>query len=302
MTGKAEKTLILSVAYPGVEGYLSDYSASLQDQTHQDFDLLILNDGVSTEIRGNLPPQAKVIEVEQGKTPAEIRFQGLSFALDNHYDYLIFSDTDDYFSENRVGDSIAGLKEYDFVYNRLRTVTDGGGEGREVLGAYPPGCAGYESILERNLFGLSNTAVTVKVLEGIYIPGELIAVDWWIFTILLLRGCRGGYVKDAVTYYRQSDDNTVGMGRLLTEERLKLEIEAKRLHYRNLSAYCERNGLNKEGAVFRKKLSEMEELKARVENAEFRERYLGTINKNFKEIFTGWWSEILSIGEWENYA
>lgn len=294
--------LIIGVIYPGVERFLPDYVASIQKQIHTSFALLILDHGAGEDVRKTLPPETILIEVDKEATTAEVRSAGIDFAISAGYDYLIFSDTDDYFSESRVGASIAGLGKYDFVYNRLQVVTDGAEEVQPEVGGYPAECTGYELILDRNIFGLSNTAAAVKALGDIDIPGELIAVDWWIFTILLLMGYKGGYVKEAVTYYRQSDDNTVGMGRLLTEKRLEVGIKVKRIHYGNVAVFCSKNDLTDEAALFKAKSREIEELEMKLKQKSFRERYIQVINKNFAEIFIGWWSEILPIKEWKNYA
>lgn len=297
-------TLLIGVIYQGVEKYLTDYCKAIEFQDTNDFDILILND----KYRDNFPLDSgriRIVNIEDKLTPAEIRMLGIKYALENNYKYVVFSDTDDYFSSKRISSSKKKLPKFDFVYNNLILINESGRIINESYSNYLKIKKEYNSYLDlvdRNLFGLSNTAVRVEKLKNLYIPKETIAVDWWIFTLLLLNGCKGGLVEEAKTYYRQSENNFMGFGKKLDEKRLRLGIKCKINHYKNVKIYCDKNSLGKEEKIYSNKLAEMEKLNREIRNPVFRKRYIKIINKNYDEIFSGWWSEILPIDEWRKYA
>jgi len=270
------ETLILGCVYPGVESYMEDYLNSIWKQTHQDFDLLILGNGPALELR----------------------LKAIAHAVLEGYKYLVFTDTDDFFSSNRVRLSLTWLqKGYDFVFNEIELVGILGDTlEHNVLQriGVEKEYGNVDAIIDRNIFGLSTTAVKVECLRGLEIPKNIIALDWWIYTMLLLGEHQGKFLKNAITYYRQTGDNLVGMGGSLDEKRLKRGVEVKSLHYENAALY--------EGsAIFKRKRGDTRLLEKKLEDDVFKKKYIEVINKNMKEIYNGWWSEILSLGEWEKY-
>lgn len=278
---------------------------SIQTQTEQNFDLLLLNDHFGEVIYKKLSRYTILMDIEDGITPAEIRFRGISYGVQNKYKRIIFTDTDDYFSDNRIEASIRKLKKYDFVYNEIDLVDSD----KNNLQFNYMGRIGIESeyrnisdMVDKNLFGLSNSAIASAELRDIYIPREIIAVDWWIFSILLLKGCKGGFIANAKTYYRQSDQNIVGVRTKLNAKRLQIGVKVKLIHYKNIINYCNQSKLEKEKEIYNAKLEEMIELNEGITNSPFRRKYIDVINRNYDDIFRGWWSEILPIGEWEKYA
>ena len=57
--------------------------------------------------------------MEAGKNPIENREKGINYCINQGYDILIFGDSDDYFSRNRVEKSIELLSKYSIVVNDL---------------------------------------------------------------------------------------------------------------------------------------------------------------------------------------
>jgi len=208
---RKNNALLIGVIYPKVQKYLADYCGSIKSQDMNEFDILILNDGFT----GGFPLKNKRIaniDIKNNLTPAEIRMLGIKYAIENNYKYVIFSDTDDYFSSNRISVSINKLEKYDFVFNELYLIN----EKKDVIQeSYYNNMlkkieyTDYLEIINRNLFGLGNAAVKVNRLKDLFIPIEIIAVDWWIFSILLLNKCKGGFIKEAITYYRQHNNNFI---------------------------------------------------------------------------------------------
>jgi hypothetical protein len=300
---RKNNALLISVIYPKVKKYLVDYCKSIKSQDINRFDILILNDGFT----GEFPLKNKritIIDIKSKLTPAEIRMLGIKYAIENDYKYVIFSDTDDYFSSNRISVSINKLEKYDFVFNELYLIN----EKKDVIQkSYYNNMikkieyTNYLEVINRNLFGLGNTAVKVNKLKDLFIPKEIIAVDWWIFSILLLNKCKGGFIKEAITYYRQHNNNFIGISKKLNKTILMKGIKVKQIHYKNLLIYCENHKMKEATEIYYKKLEEINTLNKYIKDDIFCERYIEIINKNCKKIYSGWWSDILPIKEWRKY-
>ena len=50
------------------------------------------------------------------------------------------------------------------------------------------------------------------------------------------------------------------------------------------------------------KKEEIQDLKFALEESYFRDRYMEVVNANIDRIHRGWWSEIVSLNDWEKYA
>ena len=51
-----------------------------------------------------------------------------------------------------------------------------------------------------------------------------------------------------------------------------------------------------------KQIKKVSELKKALQNIKFRKKYINTINFNLKSIYNGWWSEILTLNQYQFYA
>lgn len=70
-------------------------------------------------------------------------------------------------------------------------------------------------------------------------PSDLAAVDWYFFTLLLLKNKIAIFTNETVTYYRQHSQNLVGLKKLDIES-YKRGIEVKKKHYKCLSIVSDR--------------------------------------------------------------
>lgn len=299
------KTLVLAVVHHAVERYIDDYIDSLKSQKDSFFDLLILNDNLDKNIRSKFNYDLNLINIERKLTPAEIRYMGITYGIKHNYKYLIFSDIDDYFSDNRVEFSKKTLKNFNFVFNEINLIT----HDKKLIESnmlsklnVKPIYSTYHDIIDKNIFGLSNTAVNLDKIKEIYIPKEIIAVDWWIFTLLLLKKNEGGFIKECITYYRQTNDNLTGMAKPLNQKRLFLGIKVKKTHYENIIRFCEKNRFTEAIYIYKQQLKNILEMSSKIENKDFCKKYIYLINKNIENIYRGWWSDILTLDQWSNYA
>lgn len=296
------KTLLVGVVFPGVEKYLDDYLYSLNNQTDKYFDILIINDGVKREALNKFQYYTN-IDINSKLSPATIRQLAYNYAIQNEYSNLIFSDTDDFFSNNRIKIIKTYLQNYDFVCNDMTLVDENKNTLKDFFLSEFISYHEFnnlDSLINKNLIGLGNSAIKLNRKLNINIPENIIAVDWFIYTVLLLNNCKGVFTNETLTFYRQYNDNLVGVSNKLSEQRLQLGIQVKTLHYDEITKYCKKLKLPEE-KLFSKKHFEMTELKSALQITSFKDRYINLINANFDKIYCGWWSEILTLKEIMEY-
>ena len=292
-------TLLIGVVFDGVKPYLNKYIESLNNQSTTNFDLLILDDGYEEDIPDN-KINNHVINILNNQTPAQIREFGINYAIKNNYKNIIFTDTDDYYSKNYVESLTPGLKNHDFVYSNIVPV-DNKGISINNYFSLPHETKRYEQVIKYNFIGLGCSAVRSEIIREINIPSDIIAVDWFLYTTLLLNGFAGKLVENASVYYRQHYNNTVGGLKQLDRVRLLKGIDIKEKHYRYIYNYCLENGYNSAAKEYDLKYHEILKLKSMLKEKKFLKKYINIINMNMGEIYNGWWSEIITLKEFEKY-
>jgi glycosyltransferase involved in cell wall biosynthesis len=197
------------------ERFLHDFFNTLNKQTYKEFDIVVVNDGYEDfkNIKLKYVNDLNIIELTFSGTPSKNREYGINYCIENNYDVLIFGDSDDYFSDNRVELSLNTLKENDIVVNDISLFNDTGiYEERYISNRLNDNSKiSYEYIQNKNIFGLSNTAIKLDILEEVVFDEDLLAVDWYLYKGLLKNGCSSLFINKAITYYRQYEGNAVGL-------------------------------------------------------------------------------------------
>lgn len=227
-------TVVYQAAWP----YKEEFIQSVNGQTEQDFEVLIINDGIDEkEIEGfKSALQKKVTVVEAGKNSSisEIRKTLLTEAKRADIGLLVLSDFDDVFDRNRVEKSVLAVEnDVCIYYNNLKTF-----DGNVVFQHLPTQVKHYKDILEHNFLGLSNTALKMDLIDMDFIQ-ELKEVktnvfDWYLFSRLLVEGKRGKLVEGSYTYYRIVGNNIAGLTSQ-NSDAYKKELKIKKEHYKLLS-------------------------------------------------------------------
>ncbi|MDQ7060728.1 MAG: glycosyltransferase [Sulfurimonas sp.] len=185
-----KKIAFLTTIFPMKKEYLIDFFNSLQNQTINKFDIIVVNDGYNDfdKIKMHYGNNLNIIELKYSNSIAKNREYGINYCIENNYDILIFGDSDDYFDENRVEKSIELLKTNDIVVNDLSLFNENAIYEKKYISnrIENNSIINIEFIRDKNIFGLSNTAILLKNLDKISLYDDLIAVDWYIFTLLLL--------------------------------------------------------------------------------------------------------------------
>lgn len=281
---------LFTVIYPGCEPWLPRFFESVIGQTRDDFDLMILNDGLAgAEHVIPVAPNRLQLLPASG-TIAKVRQQGIDLLIESDYEKIIFADADDYFSENRIEKAVEALAEADIYVNDLTAVDDAGNVIKEH---YFTGRLGkkkeidLEMILDKNIMGLGNTSVRSSALEPVEIPADTIAADWLIFTKLMLTGRKAIFNNDSVTYYRQHEQNTAGFKTLRPDRILRsLKVQEQQASY-----------FAPQSEIHRERLKKIYLLKQYLgESDKHLDNYLETIEDLLPEQ-PFWWEEIKTLDE-----
>ena len=213
----SENIAFLTTIFPMKEDYLYDFFNSLNRQTFKDFDVVVVNDNYKnfSKIKEKFS-DLNIKELKYSGTPLRNREHGINFILDNDYDIVIFGDSDDYFSFNRVEVIIEKLIHYDIIVNDLSVFNEKRIYKKKYLSHRIKNNTEItiDFVKDKNIFGMSNTALRVKSLGNIIYDSELIALDWYIFSLALLKSGVALFTNETQTFYRQYDENTVGIGKL----------------------------------------------------------------------------------------
>lgn len=281
------KVLFFSVIYPGVELFLYDFFHSLEMQTNDEFFLVLVNDGVgdiSHYVEGF--DASRIAVLNSGGSPAENRMIGIRHAIEVGAEYIVFGDSDDFFSNNRVDICVELLDAgWDIVVNDLTIVNS---EGKildlDYLSKRIEGGAEirFPLIRSKNCFGLSNTAVRTLHLKEFTSPHDLVALDWYLFSTLLLHRRRAVFTADATTHYRQHSANTVGVG-ALEEEGIIRQLDAKVRHYKAMGEISDQY---EDGAWYERTLEQLQN------NPKLIPGYVNYLKKNAVKNPL-WWENIL---------
>jgi len=209
-----KKIAFFSTIFLENKKYIPDFFNSLVNQTYSLFDVVIVNDGYDEQEQ--LIEQyssLNIVILEAGKNPIENREKGINYCIEQGYDILIFGDSDDYFSRNRVEKSIELLSKYSIVVNDLSLFDDSGlyeyNYISNRLNNYTE--INYDFIKNKNIFGLSNTALNINILGLVKFNKEIIALDWVLYKNLLKNGNTAIFTNETTTYYRQYDKNLLGL-------------------------------------------------------------------------------------------
>ena len=68
-----------------------------------------------------------------------------------------------------------------------------------------------EFINDKNIFGMSNTAIKLKNIKKVSFNDNIIAVDWYFFKAILKQGLQAVFTNETESFYRQHENNMVGL-------------------------------------------------------------------------------------------
>ena len=206
----------LTTIFPTKNRFLLEFFNSLNIQDFVHFDIIVVNDGYNYlhNIK-NKYPNLSILELPYSSTHAKNRQFGINFCISHGYDILVFGDCDDRFAKNRISKSVELLSsgDNDIVVNDLTTFNHSGIIDTKYLSNRIKNntVINYNFIMDKNIFGLTNTALNITILEQVIFDESLVAVDWFLFKKLLKIGHKAIFTNETITYYRQHPTNLVGL-------------------------------------------------------------------------------------------
>lgn len=231
--------VFFSVVYSKALPYLQDVRDSALAQTRKDFDVVLVNDSCDkAQLKEIFSPLNVTILDPDGGFSGN-RTQGINYARNYGYKYIFFCDADDSFTSNRYERTIAEFErsKADILVCNLNIANE---QCQPFLKDYfskeipEDRWIDADFLKDKNIFGMSNTAIRLDALtEEIHIP-ETTIVDWLLFTTLLLKGLKAKYITDSMVNYRQYSFNMIGINRFDVASFRRL-AGLKSNHYRLLT-------------------------------------------------------------------
>lgn len=188
-----------------------------------------------------LAPYAQSLEITLVPTPAGTSISGVrnrlfeKARLDTSV-FLIFLDMDDVLAPEGIRLHLECLERADISYGDMELIDC---EGQPLPGSLyanasiPEQVSSVDALLQRNFFGLSNTAIRRAVLDKLpgMVPEHLIATDWWFYTALINAGCTACKTSAPVGSYRQHGFNILGSNPAADISNLAKRCKIVRDHY-----------------------------------------------------------------------
>ena len=208
------KIAFLTTVFLKNEKFLNSFFNSLSAQTYKNFDLVIVNDNFKNlDFYKDLYSNLNIIDINSSNTPAKNREVGINYCIDQNYEVLVFGDSDDYFKDNRIEKLLEFLIKADVVVNDLSLFDDNGVYEKNYLSNRLKNLdiIDLKFIKDKNIFGMSNTAIKLKNIKKVSFNYNIIAVDWFFFKRILKKGCKAIFTNETETFYRQYKNNTIGL-------------------------------------------------------------------------------------------
>jgi glycosyltransferase involved in cell wall biosynthesis len=297
-----KKNVVFTVFHEGIASYIKDFIQSVNKQTNTDFELLILNDGIEdiNKYIDILDVHYCVVNVPKNSTIAEVRNYGLELCKDK-YENIIFADADDVFADERIELSLKHLEQYEVIINNMCLIdADVQIIKKSLYKELFNKSIQFEDIIDKNYFGLSNTAIKGKFIkEMLPIPPDLKAVDWWIFSIVLYYSKKVFFIDEELTFYRQHQSNIIGSNKNFNLDYVRRALAVKVTHYKSMDLYFTDIKENVIASIYTKKYNCFLIIQERLlANKNFENKYIKYLEDN-KPSSEAWWAEILEYNTME---
>jgi hypothetical protein len=272
------KFALVTVIFPDIKEFFSEFAESLRNQTDQNFQLFILNDGCNLSDFDLTGFEYTILSA--GGSITKNRERLISEAFKQKYEWIVFADADDWFEVNRI-EVIRGLtRNYDIIANDIAPFSNeqySDPKFEKILGKFRQ--IDLNFIFDKNLFGLSNVACRTKFLKDLVIPPEIIAVDWYLFSKALQAGAKACFTSLTKTYYRQWEKNIIGIDKI-SDKAISTGVRAKYFHFKYMSDSDPR---------YLEDLSWLQNLYSNIENDDFN-TYAFKVRQ--AGLTTFWWENI----------
>lgn len=230
----AERLVVYTTWYPGVEPYLDAWGRSLRAQTDPFFRLVVGVDGISPGewvSRLGLDGRARWVIAPSGASPARVRQTALERVIEDA-DEVVFVDSDDILEPSRVAAAREGLAAFDVVGCALKLADETGADLGETFGP----AAGNDvaaDLPHYNVFGFSNSAYRTGTLRAcLPIPDGCVLIDWLLATRAWAFGARLAFDATPRMIYRQGASSATRVSPPFSPRRVLEATDLVLGHYR----------------------------------------------------------------------
>ena len=279
------KTVIVTVIYPQVMQFCSDFVSSVNQQSDRNFDLLIVNDSVECPEAILEHLQVDWFLLDATGTPAQLRKFAIHHAVEKNYDIIIFADADDVMGKNRVEVVKQYLINNKIIFNELKLFHDCINKAAPYLSKrfIDGDIVTLQDLDNSNCMGLSNTSLKTEVIRDILnlIPDNIKVFDWLFFNRVLAVGYEAIFTSKTTTYYRQHHNNMAAPFTLTNDSIIKA-VEFKFDHF------CSLRDL---GPWYEKQAIAFGQLREILKEDSFIVQYCEAVRKNSSK-YPLWWEPI----------
>jgi hypothetical protein len=238
------KFAIATAAYPTRPVFVAQFIQGVADAAGTRPVQLVMAVEQGFDVASMLPPRPTNVALDlrpatRATTPAGLRRLMIDAVRESNSEIAVFCDFDDRLAPAALDLHAGALASADMSYGEMRIVDE---VGRPLGGNFPRASSmpdqldKVDPLLSRNFMGFSNTAVRCNALSAsLAIPDDLVAADWWFFTMLLATGRRGGRTASAVADYRTYSQNVLGANASNSIEVLRKRAEIAQRHYAAVS-------------------------------------------------------------------
>ena len=282
---KKKHIAVVGVLHPFVQDFLRQYLNSLSKQTFVDFDLILFNDGLRDKriFKDFLNLNIEINNIKG--TPSQNRKSIVDYLKNSQYEYIVFTDCDDYLSKNRIEISLIKLEKSKIVFNDLNLIK----KNKKTKFNYFSNRISNEEyfsladLYNFNILGFTNTSLKKEVLKNVsFLRNDIEVFDWYFWTTILCKEEAALFTNETVTNYRIHSANTAGLPQSLSKKLIIQGVNVKKNHYQAFS---------KTNRNFKKLYETFNYIHIMLEHKEWQEQYI----KNLKEDKVQnpfWWENI----------
>lgn len=278
---------IFTVVHQGSFKYFGSFLSSLSRQTVANFELFIVNDNCDNlELERLLSSFRNIININFINYSGNLlqnRIVGLDEVKKHNYEIIIFCDSDDILSNDRVERSIAHHKNSDIVIGDLVPFVDEN-QIAELIGIWSSrlGNKFYfdQSFLKfQNIAGFGNSSIKSWLLSKFHFNYENpLAPDWFFFDNIMRYTDKILFSDEIITYYRQHTLNLAGISKY-NYERINRIYQIKKRHY-ELTDFKDLE-----------RQRELKRMKSILSDSEYLNQFCQMLNSSSINFF--WWEETI---------
>jgi len=291
---KLSNNAITTVLHDKNLKYLKYFKKNLSSEKRIDVDIIVFCHRINKRYK-NIKNYT-FIHLKKNLSIVDVRNYILNFLIKEKYKKVMFTDLEDFFKFKRVEKTFKYLDNYDIVFNNISLFKKHNIFKKNILNnlVTKDNNFNYLKIVNSNYLGFCNSGLKVKLLSNIVIPKNIIAVDWWIFTLILMKKRNVKFLKNISTNYRLDESNILGISKKMSKEKLKLLINIKLKHYLNLIKFCDKFSIKSKKKVFLEYYNNLKKLRLLSKNSQFNKSIVREINKKKYNFSKGWFNEIPS--------